>query len=459
MFNARDHWLPRRGVEDAYNTLKTWTRREFTLVSGVALLALAVRFYYVNTAVVEHPLRGDTLQYFFYALNLIDHGTFSLAPPWIKPTPDSFRDPGYPVFLALMLEATGRSEAHYAWTLNVQAALSAATVVICTAIAKRWLRFPWMAFVGVTLALWPHTITLSGYLLSETLLGFLIAFGLWLTQLANESNRASLYVMAGLVLGLASLTNAMFSPVVIVFAVGCAMRDQRRRRLWALLLFSAALPLCGWALRGSLIDNGGAASDRLAMNFVQGSWPEYHAAWRASFDGDPAAVATLGRINAEYELVRRDPLAGLHAVMARFSEQPFRYLAWYLGKPVELWGWSIGIGIGDIYVFPTHNSPLSSTGPLKITTDIIFLLAPIILLLAAGGVLLLISHPRQYSPAAWLLVAACVLPSLSYALLQCDARYSTPYRGLEIILSAMAAQFILDFIRRRGKSTGHGSAT
>lgn len=99
------------------------TRWQWMAMAGIGLLALLIRLAYVRTAIVDHPLRGDTLQYFAYALNLIDHHTFSLAPPGQTPVPDSFRDPGYPSFLAALSVYFGREQAFYLATLDIQCIL------------------------------------------------------------------------------------------------------------------------------------------------------------------------------------------------------------------------------------------------------------------------------------------------------------------------------------------------
>jgi 4-amino-4-deoxy-L-arabinose transferase-like glycosyltransferase len=419
-----------------------WTRSQFAMLALVAAIAIGVRLYYVHTAVVDHPLRGDTLQYFAYALNLVDHHVFSLAPPGKPPLPDGFRDPGYPAFLAFLVTIFGREQVFYVAALQTQAVLSGLTVAIYALLARQWLGPRTAVVVGLGLAFWPHTITLAGYLLSETLMGFLFAIGLWLTNLAALRKHWAIFIMAGACLGMAALTNATFVPVPLVFGVIAFWKNAPERRLWAVFLAASLLPVGAWACRGITLPAGQSAGDRIAMNLVQGSWPEYHSAWRDSLLGDPASKAVMSKMDGEYAAFQRNRLEGMSIITSRLVSQPSKYVAWYMSKPVELWGWQIGIGMGDIYVFPTYYSPLSGTGLLRITTDVLYFASPIILLLTAVGAVVLVVSRRRLPAALWLALVTAILVTLTFAALQCDARYSTPYRGIEWILAAVAVRAI-----------------
>jgi 4-amino-4-deoxy-L-arabinose transferase-like glycosyltransferase len=419
----------------------TWTRWEWLSVVVISVLALTVRLFYVHTAIVESPLRGDTQQYFAYALNLVDHHVFSMALPGTPPTPDSFRDPGYPVFLALIVSLFGREQGFYLATLDIQATLAAATVALYTLLARRFFGMRIAVFVGLGLTFWPHTITLPGYVLSETLMGTLVALGIYLTHVASEQKRPTMFALAGLTLAAATLTNATFAPVAPLFAFVAICRDAPSRKLWGLFLIAALLPTLVWSARNISLPPGQTSGDRVAMNLVQGAWPEFHDAWRSSIENrDAPSIAIMQEIDTEYQLVKRDHVQGLVAMGKRMHADPIRYARWYVSKPLELWGWSIGVGMGDIYVFPTYNSPLSGHGILRATTDALFFAAPIVLGLAAVGLILLALSREGRPPALRLAAVIAVVVTAIYATLQCDARYSTPYRGIEWLLVGVTLQ-------------------
>ena len=413
-----------------------WTGKQVIISGAIAAFALLVRLYYVHNAIVVSPVRGDAVQYMIYAINLLDNHVFSMQTEG-APLPDGFRDPGYPSFLALLMSMVGRGGTFYVTTLHVQCILSAATVAIYTVLARRWLGMVAATVVGMGLSLWPHAITLAGYLLSETVVGFLFALALLLMQVACDRNSRSVGALSGLVFAMAALTNATLLPGLPLFAVGALWRDRRRRAMWAMVFLGALLP-AAWSVRGANLPTGSreGAGDRVAMNFVQGSWPEYHAAWSAAVIGkEEAPQAVLDAIGSEYDLLRKDSSAGLAAIAERISKEPSRYLLWYLSKPVELWGWKIGIGNGDIYVFPTYQSPLSGRGPLRITTDLLFFANPLLMLFAFAG-LIAIALSGSNSPAPLAFGAFCVaLLTALFTALQADARYAAPYRGMEWVLA------------------------
>lgn len=422
---------------------------QVVILTAIALLALAIRLHYVHTAVVDHPLRGDATQYFTYAWNVVHHQVFSIAPPESgTPTPDSFRDPGYPMFLAGIITLRGDSQAFYTTTLDIQAILSALTVALYTLLARRWLGFAAAVTVGLGLAFWPHSITLSGYLLSETLVGFLIVAGLWCLQLGLEQRSRTNMIASGIAFAAAGLTNAVIVPAAPLFAAVMAWRDKANRGRWLCLLLAATLPCAAWALRGAQLPPSLTSSNRVAMNFVQGSWPEYHSAWFAAISGDPAAKAIMSLIDNDIARLHDDRVAGMEAIFERMRHAPMHYLAWYASKPLELWGWSIGIGQGDIYVYPTFASPLTGAGPLRSITDLLYFANPFLMLLALAGVTTILATLGKREPALVFAILLGVYATCVFTVLQADARYAVPYRGIEWVAISAAIVAIANWSKK-----------
>jgi hypothetical protein len=418
--------------------------RTALLVGGITFAALLIRLYYVRTAIVVHPLRGDALQYFAYALNLVDHHVFSSVPPGGMAQPDSFRDPGYPAFLALMVSLFGRQQAFYLAVLDAQCALSAITVAVYAWLAHHWMGLVAAVGVGLGLALWPHLITLSGNVLSETLAGFLFAAGVLTMQITIDRASRRWAIVAGAAFAAAALTNAVLLPLAPLFAFVAAWRDRPRRPIWLALLLAATLPCAGWIIRGATLPPTLEASDRIAMNFAQGSWPEYHPSWyKAVVLKDVDASAVLFVIDKDVHRMSTQPAEGLRVIAQRMEDSPARYVAWYMSKPVELWGWAIGIGAGDIYTFPTLNSPLSGRGILRASTDIMYLASPLVMLLAAIGIGVTIVQARRQQPALLFVAVSIVFVTAVFAILQADARYAAPYRGAEFVMTAVAASRLI----------------
>lgn len=421
---------------------------------AVGLLALALRWYYVTTAMVLDPVRGDATQYYAYAWNLANHGVF--AKDSIGSTvlhPDNYRDPGYPVFLALWMKLLGTGEAWYGAVLLCQALLGALTVVLGTHLGKYWLPSRWAIASGVLMAVWPHSVTINGYLLTETLFGFLCVLGLLLFARSCTRGNVWLAGIAGLTLGAAALTNAVLLPFGVLLAGILAWRKLAPGKLCLALLLGALLLPCGWAMRNTRISHPTPADSsmgRAMQNFVQGAWPGYHEAYRNSIFGDTAAQAkaqdTVRAVDDEMQLAANHPLVEIKAVAQRFGRHPWHYALWYLvEKPQELWGWSIVIGQGDIYVYPTANSPFQTNPAWMALAAVCHAINPLLMALALLGSLMaclgyrttqLETEASHVAPIS----AACLLAfvTLVYSTLQAEPRYAIPFRSFECLLAVSA---------------------
>lgn len=421
----------------------------------VGALALGLRWYYVTHAVVYHPIRGDAVQYHAYAWNLAHKGVFSMAAPGTPgATPDSFRDPGYPVFLACLMKLFPGFDAWYAAVLTLQCLLGALTVVMLQDAGRGWLPDRWLIGAGVLMAVWPHSVTMTSYVLSETLFGFLCATAFW--WLARGLRRPTVWRFAasGLAFGLAALTNAILLPFAALVAAALLWRRTVRPRVaLVLLVASLALP-AAWSVRNLQLPPAASSSGRALLNLVQGSWPEYHSAYRLAVSGDPQGQQIMQAIGQESDLMLAAPAAGARHMAARMGVAPLHYLAWYLSKPALLWGWSIRMGQGDIYVYPTVFSPYAENPVMRAMAAICQSINPLLMLLALAGLLLTM---RRSTPGAIGLPVAVLAAyvTLVYSVLQAEPRYNIPFRGFECLLAAYAGWSLTFWVAKRRKlSTG-----
>jgi len=76
-------------------------------VAFLAIAALWLRMAYIQDAPPVEKLIKDARQYADYGFNLVQHATFSLERNSPAPKPDSFRSPGYPLLIALSIQAGG----------------------------------------------------------------------------------------------------------------------------------------------------------------------------------------------------------------------------------------------------------------------------------------------------------------------------------------------------------------
>ncbi len=438
-----DTTMPRRG--DAKPLAQRWWWIALVLIG---LVAFALRWYYVSNAIIDRPVRGDAVEYHDYAWNMVHHGVFSRSKPDSAAIiADNFRDPGYPAFLAFWMAISGDFPNWYWPVLLSQALLGALTVVLLMAAARRWIPDRWLIGAGLLMAVWPHSVTITSYVLSETLLGFCCALGFLLLAQAFRNGNRWLALAAGLAFGLAAMTNAVMLPFVPLLCLLLWWRKLVPGKQLAVLLLGMALLPTAWALRNTHVTAEESSSSRAVMNLVQGSWPEYHESYfRKVIFNDPEAARILGQIDHEYRVFNASPSQGLATVFARLQTEPWRYARWYLWKPMLLWDWDIRMGDGDIYIFPTPYSPFRDKPALRALAAICHTLNTALTVLMFLGCLLALLDVRTNPPANTAMVLLIGFVTLVYSILQSEPRYSIPFRGLEILLAAYAGWRIADWI-------------
>jgi uncharacterized protein YqgC (DUF456 family) len=418
------------------------------LAVAVALLALLLREQFILFGNVEVPIRGDIRQYVIYAINLVQEATFSSTPGGSQIVPDDFRGPGYPIFLAgAMLASRGDDTLWYWLALHAQAVLGALTVLLTAALSRAWLRDAGALCAALLLALWPHHIAATGALLSEVVFGAALVAGVWLADRTAATKRKGQGAAAGLVFGYAYLVN----PIVLFFPPVAALILMRRgaRAAAVAMLCAFALLVGAWGLRNATLPPT-TATGRAAMNFVEGSWPLYHDAWRERGSSSGAAEY-LKTVAAEERLVSSQPATGMRQVGRRLMADPGYYGAWYaIEKPFLLWDWDIRMGMGDVYVLAVDHSPLETNPILHGVKATFRRLNPAIFILAtiASIIVLLRSKWMRHGETAALLCALFFLyATCIHVVFQAEPRYSIPYRPFELLLAVCAVGWIFRHLR------------
>ncbi|MGN2244824.1 hypothetical protein ACFWZU_15105 [Frateuria sp. GZRR33] len=429
----------------------------------ITALSLGVRLHYVIHAQVLQPVddqqhvRGDGVEYYAYARNLVRYHVFSMAPETGTPPPaDSFRDPGYPLFLAAWMKVWPDWTRWYAAVLLSQAILSGLAVPLGMFMARRWMPLPWLAAAGVLMALWPHSVAINSFILSESWVGFLAVAGLTWTGWGLDKGSVPHAIGGTAVLTMAALSNAVLIPLVplgVCWLLAC--RRINRRTALGLLIFPVLF--CGaWQVRGALLPPSPSSSGRALINLDQGSWPNYHAAYRGASRHDPNAAAALGAIDRETTLLQREPLQGLQAILGRMGRKPLHYAAWYASKPWLFWGWDIRMGQGDIYVYPTRHSPFLENGALRALAAMCKALNPFLFGALLVGWFAMAMRRRELPPSLHLAGVLTIYVTLVYTVLQAEPRYSIPFRPIEILLALWAIWLTCSAVwRYRAEASGH----
>lgn len=427
---------------------------------ALTLLALALRLYYLWAAQVDFPIRGDVLGYWNYAWNLANHATFSGSTTEGGPiSPDSFRGPGYPLFLALCMKLAGVPEHALKVAQIAQVFIGTAMVPLSIVLARSWVERPAALVAGLLVALWPHLIVFSSTLLSETVFGFTLLSMVLLMDVAQRRNNGALAIFSGVMAGLAYLVN----PVVMLFpvAVACLLAARRQVRTGVGLVLGFVLVAGGWGLRNASLPESTGAGHRASINLVQGSWPLYHAAHNDESINETAR-AVADAIREEERLMLADPAAGWSSMRDRFDADPRYYLTWYLlQKPYLLWDWRVRIGWGDVYFLETRNSPFERNAGMRAIHTLFRSLNPLVFLFAVAGALayLILGIRRRSAPFAPLVVAGFfVYITAVHTVFQAEPRYSVAYRPFELLLAVamVAAAFteISIWVQRRASAQG-----
>ena len=423
----------------------------------IGLIALLLREYFILVTQVQAPIRGDILEYANYAWNLLYRHTFSATAPGAAVViADAYRGPGYPLFLAATMLAGGDGGRWYFIALHAQALLGTATVLMGILLARHWLSRGWSLAAGMLMAVWPHHIAATGALLSELVFGFLLMLALLLTAEAARRRSWGWVAAAGIAYGYAYLVN----PIVLLFPLLVALVFWKaglgRKGVVVLLI---ALAFAGvWAGRNAMLQPHPDITGRAQINFVQGSWPQYHHARNDSqivgSDTRPIAQSIMRAIDEETRLLGKDPRAGLRAMAERMQSDPGYYARWYaFGKPWLLWDWDIRVGAGDVYFHVVTHSPLDTHPLLRGIKSMLHALNPAIFLLslAAGAGILgfRLRRPASVGIVPLLVALFFVYVTLVHTVFQAEPRYSIPYRPMELLLAVTALAVATGWLRRR----------
>jgi GT2 family glycosyltransferase/4-amino-4-deoxy-L-arabinose transferase-like glycosyltransferase len=219
-------------------------------------------------------LGGDGPGYHRLAVNLLDHGWFSLSgsSPY---EPTVIRTPGYPAFLAAVYSIAGRSPLGVRVT---QFALLWGTACLVYCVARPRLGYR-AALVGSLLcACYPPFLFMAGYHLTETLATFLaVLFVLLLEIAANDGARtmgAWASLALGTVVGVAALVRPSMAPlaaIAMAWLLGAPRRMPPTRRLTLAVLAAAAAAVCvlPWSVRNY------AVSGRIIPLAAASGWSRY----------------------------------------------------------------------------------------------------------------------------------------------------------------------------------------
>ncbi|HYD79478.1 MAG TPA: glycosyltransferase family 39 protein [Paucimonas sp.] len=333
------------------------------LLLGLLLITLFGAYLRVNAALhttVLYPLRADAGQYFSYAFNLRHFGVYSHEPKFaapadgIAPRPDALRPPGYPLLLTLFAGEVSAAKTILHITL-LQAVLGILMIPLVYLIGRELLPDPWPLLPALLVAISPQLVISGTYVLSETWFAFLMLLSIaGMIAQFRKPERAGYAVLAGVLVGLAALTRPTLQYFVPMVLIGMLPLLPAGTRLRQAVAMSAgfAIAFAPWIARNLL--TLGTSSDPTLMisSLVHGHYPGLMYEGRAESLGYPYRFdPRIGEISASVASV-------LGEIGRRFAAEPGTYLHWYLvGKPLSFLSWGDAAAAGDIFTYPTPQSP------------------------------------------------------------------------------------------------------
>lgn len=424
----------------------------WTALALLLALSAQLRIGAALGTVVDTPVRADAADYFWYAFNLKEFGTFSRRPPGeplTAPEPDSLRSPGYPVLLTLITDhpPTARSLLRIA---VVQALLGVAVTGLAFALARSVLPPVWALGAAGLTALSPHLVSAGTYLLTETLFSFAVLLPLLALARSGEGRRPAWLLAAGLLLGLATLVRPtlLYFPVALCGFFVWREGPARALRASALMLLGFGLAVGPWSLRNAALPGG--TDPQLKINMLHhGMYPDF------TYEGVPESYGFPYRADPRGSEIGSSLEAVQVELARRFREEPARHLRWFLlGKPVALWGWNDAQAARGPFVYPVLQTPYDSSPLFRASSALMQALHwPLAIFGAAFSLAIWLPMvQRRVPPAAVFPAQACALMVLYVTALHTAgfplARYMTPFRPELYILACAGLALVFGYSRR-----------
>ncbi|GBE14887.1 dolichyl-phosphate-mannose-protein mannosyltransferase [bacterium BMS3Abin14] len=442
-------------------------KRSHAIALLIILTLFALGFRTAYNKVTRTTIQADARQYAFYAYNLYKYGVYSSEENTTNPKPDSFRSPGYPLFLELTMMVSG-VKGFFDTARLWQAVLSSLMVPLVFLLGVRLGSGDRIALVASALtAASPHLVTLSSYILTETLFGFLTLVALILFVETARRNSLVWAVVTGIVSGFAYLTNEvfLFLPLLLIL---CAFFVEKHLSGWtientsernvvrrpailavSILAIFLVFPAV-WNIRNSSdsISAERSGSQRALNTMAHGSYPGF-------VYKDPRYKYFPYREDPQIKEYTSSVGNFLRIFRERVAKRPVRYILWYtFEKPYYLWSWNILQGKGDVYIYPVKQSLFTMNSLANADRIAMKIAHPVLMAACLGGIFLFVfqlgSGKKIFtsSKIAELFLVMLYITFI-YTVFAPWPRYSVPFRPIFYLVASWSIASMWGVIRNR----------
>lgn len=349
------------------------SRRLFLALTLIVLLGAFLRLNATLHTTVLAPLRADAGEYFSYAYNIQHYGVYSRQPTFLAPAakytlqPDALRSPGY----SLALLPFASTPPTYKTILDItlmQAVLGIAMIPLVFFLSRGVLPGAWPLLPAFFVAISPQLVVAGTYVLSETLFTFLFLLALLaIKKQFRNPEKWGIAIASGALLAAASLTRPTLQYVLPVI-IGCIffmLPPASRIKQACALALGFLLIFAPWLMRNYLTLGVLSDSTLTISTLLHGHYPDF------MYQGRPETLGYPYRFDPRAAEIGATIGTVAHEILRLFVAEPLTYLRWYfIGKPIAFFSWGDVAAAGDIFTYPTLQSPYLSNSFFTLTRNI-----------------------------------------------------------------------------------------
>lgn len=439
--------------------------RGLLILLFILLLGLDLRMEGAWRTVVDAPIRADAMDYYAYAYNLRNHGVYSRSPDAVHGDPpqltaDAVRPPLYPLFL---YPFAGEPPTFSTVTaiLVTQAILGTLSLILAFYIFRSFLNEILAIAATALTAISPHLVSLTHYVLTETLFSVILVGMFYFLAKAGAASRY-VFGVAGALLAAAALTrpSAQYFTVPLLALLFLHFDRKAATRAAIMLVLGFMLVFMPWIGR-NLYTLGMATDNSLAIHTLHhGLYPNF------TYNNNTSLYGYPYRADPRSKEISRSYATVFAEIKRRFETEPWPHLQWYaIGKPVSFWSWNIVQGMGDVFVYPVESTPYRYLPQFKATHFIMKLLHWPLVILGLIGCVIVWLPLRGFARTknSDFVLRSCSLLLVYFTALHVAGapfpRYSIPLRPFLYGMAMVPVSVLIAYVRQRWTPTQITSST